>query len=75
MSKYDGFIHNKNGYKECKNTTQGWQVLVECRDKTTTWTDLKYVKEASSIELAEYAATNKIDDELEFDLWVTYTLK
>ena len=37
--------------------------------------DLKDVKEASPIELAEYAVANKIDKEPAFAWWVPYTLK
>ncbi len=42
-------------------TTKGWQVLVEWADETTTWMNMKDVKEASPVELAEYAVANKID--------------
>ena len=37
--------------------------------------DLKYSKESSPIELAEYAVTNKIDDEPYFAWWVHYVFK
>ena len=37
--------------------------------------DLKYVKEASTIELAEYAVANKIYDEPYFAWWVNYVFK
>ncbi len=40
-----------------------------------TWMDMKDVKEASPIELAEYVIANKIDDEPAFAWWVPYTMK
>ena len=37
--------------------------------------DLKDVKEVSTIELAEYAVSKKIDDEPDFAWWVHYIFK
>ena len=37
--------------------------------------DLKHVKEANPVELAEYAVAAKIDDEPAFAWWVPYVLK
>ena len=53
----------------------GWQLLVEWKDETSTWVDLKDVKEANPIELAEYAVASQIDDEPAFAWWVPYVLK
>ena len=50
-------------------------MLIEWNDETTTWMDLKDVKEASPIKLAEYAVANRIDGEPAFAWWVPYTLK
>ena len=58
-----------------KQTTRGWGLLVEWRDGTSTWVDLKYVKEANPIELAVYAVANKIEKQPDFALWVPYVLK
>ena len=63
LTKDTGFNVLKWGHKKCKPTTRGWKFLVECRDETTTCMDLKDVKEAISIELAEYAVAKNIDDE------------
>ncbi len=49
----DGFIKLSNGHKKFKQTTQGWQVLIEWKDEMTTWMDLKDIKEANPVELAE----------------------
>ena len=63
LSKEIGFTILKGGHKKCKPTTRGWKVLVEWRDKTTTWMDLNDVKEASPIKLYECVVSNKIDYE------------
>ena len=49
-------------------------MLVEWNNKTTTWMDLKEMKEASPTKLAKYAVANRIDDEPAFVWWVPYTL-
>jgi hypothetical protein len=71
----NGYIELSDGHKKCKQTTRGWKILVEWRDDTSTWMDLKDVKEANPIELAEYAVTNNIDKEPAFGWWVPYVFK
>ena len=75
MTKEIGFTVLKGGRKNWKPTVRGCKVLVVCRDETTTWMDLKYVKKDSLIELAEYAVANKIDDDPDFAWWVHYVFK
>ena len=43
--------------------------------ETTTWVDIKDVKEASPIDLSEYVVTNQIADKPAFAWWVPYTPK
>ena len=59
----NGFTTNKNGNKMPKQTTIGWQLLVEWKDGSTDWMDLK---ESNPVELAEYAVANKIVEEPAF---------
>ena len=75
LTMENGFIQLKNGHKKCKPTTRGWQVLVEWKDDSTTWMNIKDVKEASPIELAEYAIANQISNEPAFAWWVPYVMK
>ena len=49
LTKETWFTVLKGGHDKCKPTTRGWNVLVEWRDETTTFMDLKYVKEASPV--------------------------
>ena len=45
-----------------KNTTKGLQVLVEWKEETTPWVDIKDIKQAILIYLVEYVAENHISD-------------
>lgn len=75
LTKEEGFIALRNGQKKCKKTTRGWKILVEWRDETSDWLDLKDVKDANPIELAEYAINNDLQDEPAFAWWVPYVIR
>ena len=66
----DGFEIKKNGQKTPKKTTVGWQLLVEWKDGSTQWLDLKDLKDSNPIEVAEYTVANKISEEPAFAWWV-----
>lgn len=70
----DGYIMSR-GKKVPKRTTKGWYLCVEWKDGTTSWVDLKDVKETNPVLLAEYAVANKLVSEPAFQWWVPYTLK
>ena len=53
VTKENGFTGNHSNI--AKKKTRGWEVLIEWNDDTTTWVDIKYVKGARSIGMAEYA--------------------
>ena len=63
------------GKQHLKRTTQGWKLLVQWRDGTTTWIALKDLKESNPVQVAEYATLNQIADEPAFSWWVPYVLK
>ena len=63
-----------NGDKSLKITTRGWELLVEWKDGSTSCMKLKYLKESSPIEVAEYAVTNQIFEEPAFKWWVPHTI-
>ena len=70
-----GTYENAYGIKRKKATTRGWQVLVEWRDGSTDWIELKDLMESYPMELAMYAVNHKIADEPAFAWWVPYVLK
>jgi hypothetical protein len=56
-------------------TTRGWRLLCRWRDGTTSWEDLKNLKDAYPIQVAEYAAQTAIIEEPAFAWWAPYTIK
>ena len=70
----DGFVMLR-GKRVPKRTTKGWRICVEWKDGTTSWLDLKDVKDSHPVLLAEYAVANKLVSEPAFQWWVPYTLK
>lgn len=70
----DGFVMLR-GKRVPKRTTKGWKLCVEWKDGTTSWVDLKDVKDSHPVLLAEYAVANKLVSEPAFNWWVPYTLK
>ena len=75
MDKDDGTYVDKHGRAKPRITTQGWKLLVEWKDGTTSWVPLKDMKESFPIETAEYAVANKISEEPAFKWWVEDTLR
>jgi hypothetical protein len=56
-------------------TTKGWEMCVLWKNGDTSWEKLKDMKEANSIEAAEYAVTKGISEEPAFNWWAKHTLK
>ena len=73
--KEDAFVVSSNGIKRRRETTKGWEMLVQFKDGSTTWNKMKDIKDSYPVQLAEYAVQNGIDDEPAFAWWVPYTLK
>lgn len=59
----------------CRPTTKGWKLQVQWKDGTTSWEPLRNLKSSNPIEVAEYAITNKLDQEPAFAWWVPFTIK
>ena len=71
----DGTYTDKQGKQRPRITTQGWSLLVEWKDGSSSWAALKDLKESFPIEVAEYAVANKLSDEPAFKWWVEETLR
>ena len=74
MKIADGTFVDKQGRQRPRITTQGWRLLVEWKDGTTSWVPLTDLKESYPIQTAEYAVNNKLDDEPAL-WWVDATLR
>jgi hypothetical protein len=70
----NGTVTTSSGNVKHKKTTQGWQLLVLWKDKSTSWVKLNDLKASNPIELVEYAVVNRIAEELAFKWWVSNTL-
>jgi hypothetical protein len=55
-----------NGRCHPKQMTKVWQLCVQWRDGSTSWEDLKNLKEANPIKTAEYAMANSLTSEPAF---------
>ena len=51
---------------DAKTTTEGWQLLCQCRGGTSDWVALKHLNDSNPIHLAEYAVANCIQDKPAF---------
>ena len=75
IKKDNAFIVSPNGGRRRKETTKGWEILIQWKDGPTTWEVLKDVKESYPVQIAEYAVQHKISDEPAFAWWVPYVIK
>ena len=75
VTQQDAFVTTRTGTKRRRETTKGWEILVEWKDGSTTWVQLKDLKESNSIELAEYAVQARISEEPAFAWWCPYVLR
>ena len=62
----DGVIKSSNGGRRYKETTQGWDILIQWKDGSTTWEKLKDVKQSYPVQLAEYAHEKRLSMEPAF---------
>ena len=65
----------KNGVRRRKESTTGWEILVQWKDGSTNWVALKDMKESYPIQVAEYAIASCISMEPAFAWWVPHVLK
>ena len=71
----DAYITSSNGGRRRKETTKGWEILIQWKDGTTTWETLKDVKASYPIQLAEYALQSRISTKPAFSWWVNHVLQ
>ena len=75
LKQQDAFITTKMGTKRRRETTKGWELLVEWKDGSTNWVSLKDIKESYPVEVAEFALDTRISMEPAFTWWVPFVLK
>ena len=75
LKQQDAFIITKTGTKRRRETTKGWELLIEWKDGSTNWVSLKDIKESYLVEVAEFALATRISMEPTFAWWVPFVLK
>jgi hypothetical protein len=55
VKQQDDYVHTRSGTKHRKETTKGWEILVQWKDGSMTWVMLKDMKNSYPVQLAEYA--------------------
>ena len=75
ITQDDAFITFSNGGRRSRETTKGWEILVQWKDGSTSWEKLKDVKQSYPTQLAEYSVEKRISKEPAFGWWVPYVLK
>ena len=75
IKQQDAFITTKTGTRRRQETTQGWEIIVQCKDGSSTWIAMKDMKDSYPVQLVEYAVTWKLSQEPAFAWWVPYVLK
>ena len=75
VTQQDAFVTTRMGTQRRRETTVGWELLVQWKDLTTTWVTLKDMKEAYPVQSAEYAVQARTAEEPAFAWWAPHTLK
>ena len=71
----DAFITTKTGTKRRRETTKGWEILIEWKDGSMNWVALKDVKKSYPVQLIEFAISNRIAELPAFAWWVPFVMK
>ena len=75
LTMASGFDPGPNGTRVPKKTTKGWHLLARFKNGAEEWISLKAFKEASPVEVAEYALRNQLIEEPAFKWWAPHVLK
>ena len=75
VKQQDTFITLRTGTKRRRETTKGWEILIEWKDGSMNWVALKDVKESYPVQVAKFAISNHIAEEPAFAWWVPFVMK
>ena len=75
VKQQDAFITSRTGTKRRRETTIGWELLVQWKDGSMNWIALKDLKESYPVQVAEYSVGVRILMEPAFAWWAPYMLK
>ena len=69
VRKEDAFLQSHNGTIRCKEINIGWEILIQRKDRSNSWSKIKDVKYSYPVEIAEFLVHNKINEEAAFAWW------
>lgn len=75
VEKADLYVTTKSRQRRMRQTTAGWDLLVQWKNGTQEWIPLSIMKNSNPIEVADYAEARNISSEPGFIWWVPYTLR
>ena len=75
IRQQDTFLTTRTGTRRFRETTKGWDILVQCKYQSTTWMTLKDIKNSFPVQLAEYLVRARISQEPAFAWWVSFVIK
>ena len=75
VKQQDAFLTTRLGTRRRRETTIGWEILVQWKDQSTSWIALKDMKDSFPVQLAEYSVRARISQEPAFAWWVSFVLK
>jgi hypothetical protein len=58
-----------------RRTTKGWKLLIQWKDRTSTWERLANLKESNPVQVAEYAVASKLAKGPAFIWWIKDVLR
>ena len=69
------YFTTKRVFCKLRQTTIGWEFIIEWKDGSISWISLKVFKQSNPIEVADYLTTIRLENAPAFSWWVLYTLK
>lgn len=70
-----GWMNTRRGGRHRIKTTKGWEVLCEWKDGSSTWVELKDMKNAYPVDLARYGQRKMLLETPAFAWWAPYVLR
>ena len=55
VTQQDASVTTRTDITRRRETTEGWEIPIECKNSSTGWVKLKDFKESYRVQLAEYA--------------------
>ena len=75
LQEEHAYITSHNGGRRRKETTKGWEMLLQWKDGSSTWEAMKDVKASYPVQLAEYSHQKQLSSKPAFAWWVPHVLK